>query len=132
LTPQSLYCRCLPPASMPEYFTLHPGETDPRLSVTAFTGFQVVTLKEKGHDTAGDAYTLLSASLSRLPGSSSLIDLHLASAGLARVMGYPQWEKHLVTAVALATEQQRLKISGITRIIRDTPPAGENHGSQSP
>jgi hypothetical protein len=132
LTPRSLYCRCLPPASKPEYFTLRPSGTDPRLSVTAFTGFQVVTLKEKGHDTAGDTYTLLSASLSRLPADSSLIDLHLASAGLARILGLPQWEKHLVSAEALATEEQRLKMSGITRVIQDTPPAGKNHGSQSP
>jgi 4-amino-4-deoxy-L-arabinose transferase-like glycosyltransferase len=131
LTPQSLYCRCLPPTSMPEYFSLRPRVPDPRLSITAFTGFQIVTLKEKGPHTAGDAYTLISESLSRLPANSSLIDLHLASAGLARVLGLPQWEKHLASPQALSTEGQRLKMSGAIRVIEDMPPMKETPDSEA-
>ncbi len=113
LTPQSLYGRFLPPASRPEYFSIRQREIGPFLSVTSFTGFHVLTLKEKGHNTARDAYTLLSTSLSQLPADSSVIDLYLALAGLARVLGFPDWEKHLVSAETLATEEQRLKMSGV-------------------
>jgi hypothetical protein len=118
LTPQSLYCRCLPPASRPESFSIAPGEIHPRISVTSFSGFHVLALKEKGHNTAEDAYTLLNASVRRFSGGSSAIDLHLATATLARALGFPQWEKHLVSAEALATEEQRVKMLGVTRLIR--------------
>jgi 4-amino-4-deoxy-L-arabinose transferase-like glycosyltransferase len=113
LTPQSLYGRFLPLASRPEYISIRHREIGPFLSVTSFTGFHVLTLKEKGHNTARDAYTLLSTSLSQLPADSSVIDLYLALAGLARVLGFPDWEKHLVSAETLATEEQRLKMSGV-------------------
>jgi hypothetical protein len=129
LTSQSLYCRCLPPASRPEYFTLRPAEADDRISVTSFTGFHVLSLKEKNHSTAEDAYDLLSASLSLLPRGSSVIDLHLALAGLARVLGLPDWEKHLLTSETLASEEQRVKMSGVSRRIRDMPTAKKNPSS---
>jgi hypothetical protein len=129
LTPRSLYCKCLPPASRPEHFALRPGETGELLHVTSFTGFQVLTLKQKGKDTAQSAYTLLSTSLSRLPGDSSVIDLHLASAGLARTLGLPDWEKHLISAESIATDEQRSKMAGIAQKVRDMRPANINHGS---
>jgi hypothetical protein len=122
LTPHALYCRCLPPASRPEHFSIRPEEIDPLLSVTSFTGFHVVTLKQKGPNTAEDAYDLLSASSSRFSGDSSVIDLYLAAAGLARVLGFPQWEKHLMSAASVATDEQRSKMSDVARIIRDMRP----------
>jgi 4-amino-4-deoxy-L-arabinose transferase-like glycosyltransferase len=129
LTARSLYCRCLPPAARPEYFTFRPGGADDRISVTSFTGFQVVSLKKKGEERARDTYILLSASLLRLPGDSSITDLHLASAGLARVLGLPDWESHLISAEAAATDEQRSKMSGITKRVRDLRPISTVHGS---
>jgi hypothetical protein len=129
LTPRSLYGRLLPPDSRPEYFSIRHSETDPVVSVASFTGFHVLSLKEKNHSTAEDAYHLLSASLSLLPRGSSVIDLHLALAGLARVLGLPDWEKHLLTSETLASEEQRVKMSGVSRRIRDMPTAKKNPSS---
>ena len=131
LTPQSLYCRCLPPASRPEHFSIRPSEIDPPLSITSFTGFHVLTLKEKGKNTAEDAYALLSASLHWFPDDSSIIHLYLASAGLARALGYPQWEKHLISAETIANDDQRSRMSGVTRVIRDMPATRKNPGSEA-
>jgi 4-amino-4-deoxy-L-arabinose transferase-like glycosyltransferase len=131
LTPRSLYCRFLPPEHRPEYISKRLLELDSTLSIRAFAGFHVITLKQRTINTAGDAYTLLSKTISRLPGDPSVIDLYLALAGLARVLSLPEWEKHLLTAETFAAEDQRLKMSGVSRLIRDTPAIKRNPSSDA-
>jgi 4-amino-4-deoxy-L-arabinose transferase-like glycosyltransferase len=121
LTLRSLYCRFLPQERRSDYISKDALALDPLLSVSAFAGFHVITLKQRTFNTGVDAYTLLSRTISRLPGGQSIIDLYLALAGLARVLGLPEWEKHLISAETIATSEQRLKMSGVTRMIRDMP-----------
>jgi hypothetical protein len=132
LTPKSLYCRLLPPKSRPDYISESLTGIDSLLSITTFAGFHVITLKEGTHHTASDTYTLLSKTIPKLPSDSSVIEIHLACAGLARALGLPGWEKHLLSAEALASDEQRSKVSEVDRRIREIITMGKSADCGAP
>ena len=132
LTPRSLYCKLLPPTSKPSYLSESLTGIDSLLCLTTFAGFHVVTLKERTHHTATDTYTLLSRILYKLPSDSSTIEIHLACAGLARALGLPAWEKYVLSAEALASEDQRSKVLEIDRFIREMATTGESPDCRAP
>lgn len=91
------------------------------LEVRLFTGFRVITLRENEGPLAKDTYALIAGSLRHLPQDSSTISLYLAAASFARVLGFPDWEKHLALAQTLASEEQRVKMSRVIEGIRELP-----------
>jgi hypothetical protein len=93
-------------------------DSDPSLSITKFTGLSVVALKERTNHFAQDTYTIMRRLLLHFPQDSSVIDLHLASASLAHVLGYQNWENHLLEAEELATGENRAKVQGIGEHIK--------------
>ena len=104
---------------------------EPSLKVRLFTGFRVITLRDNEGRLAKDTYELIAGSLRHLPQDSSTVSLYLAAASLARVLGFPDWEKHLLTAETLAAEEQRLKMSGVTRLMPDKPTTKKNPSSET-
>ncbi len=111
-------------------YPLHFGHTyidfgkirrDPLFKVAEFDGFCVVKLKDKGDTFAGDAYKGIGKLLLHLPQDSSLVEMHLAAAGLARISGLSHWQGHFRQAEMLAGDQYRSRLIEIKNHITDIP-----------
>ena len=67
----------------------------PLLEVASFTCFEVVCLREPSGTAASDLLQLVTVLIDLLPDDSGTLNLHLAAAGMKRVLGEPGWESHL-------------------------------------
>ncbi len=92
---------------------------DPFLQVAEFNGFCVIRLKKNSNTFIRDAYEVINRLLLHLPQNSSIVEMHLAAAGLASICGLNHWQNHLNKAERLAGEQYRSKVTGMGDRIRN-------------
>ncbi len=127
LTPYSQY-PLVPsgnPAIKPAEY--HKIAQDPQLKVTEFTGFSVIQLKNNTNNLELDTYTIITRLLLHLPPDSSLVELHLAAARLARDLGLPDWQKHLARAESLATAKHIVTVKKIEGYLRQNIAKGKSN-----
>ena len=79
----------------------------------------VLKVKEASGNLAQDTFTIVKSLCSHLPSDARLVELHLAAAGLARVLGNEDWKDDLRRAETLAGEKYRGKIRKIGHVIDD-------------
>ncbi|MGA1867793.1 MAG: glycosyltransferase family 39 protein [bacterium] len=87
---------------------------DPLLKVKEIIGFSIIRLKESTSSLGKDTYRLIRRLLVHLPKDSSLVELHLAAAGLAKSLGLSTWQEHLLSAIALAPEENIAEVKAIS------------------
>lgn len=109
-------------------YPIHFGQThidfgkigrDPFLQVAQFAGFCIVKLKDNGDTFAGDAFKIISRLCLHLPEDSSLVEMHLAAAGLARIYGLNHWQSHIDRAEMLAGVQYQSRLADIRSAINN-------------
>ena len=91
------------------------------LSCRQFTGFTIIRLKHPSGNLARDSYAIIASLISNLPAGSWLVELHLAAAGLARVLLLKNWEDHLAAAIELTDEKKMSRVAKTARRIRRMP-----------
>ncbi|RLI67444.1 hypothetical protein DRO91_10210 [Candidatus Heimdallarchaeota archaeon] len=122
LTPHSQYPIMSVPAPHMKNIDYGKIRREPLLAVTEFTGFSVIKLKKSTNNLAMDTYAIISRMLLYLPQDSSLVELQLAAASLARILGYPHWQNHLVQATKLVNDYNRSKVKNIGAHIKALTP----------
>ena len=121
LTPRSTYPIMSTPQSILKSIDYESLTGDPMLSCRQFTGFTLIRLKHPTGNLARDSYAIIASLISNLPAGSWLVELHLAAAGLSRVLHLKNWEDHLAAAVALTDEKKRSRVVKMARRIRRMP-----------
>jgi mannosyltransferase len=121
LTPQSIYPIMSTPQSKLKLIDYESLTRDPVLSCRQFTGFTIIRLKHPTGNLVRDSYTLIERLILNLPAGSWLVELHLAVAGLARVLHLKNWEDHLAAAVKLTDEKKLSRVAKSARWIRRMP-----------
>ena len=93
---------------------------DPLLEVKEFTGFSVVRLKKRNGDFNQDTYAVINRLLMHFPDNATTVELHLAAAGLARMLGFPDWKNHIIKAEKSAGFKYLDKIEAIREYIKNS------------
>jgi hypothetical protein len=91
---------------------------DPHLSCTQFMGFSLIQLWKNTNNLARDAYNIIDKLLLYSPDGSWNAELHLAAAGLARVVQLDQWRDHLIKAEDLVLGQNLQKAKDVAKHIQ--------------
>jgi hypothetical protein len=113
LTPKSKYPLLYLPSQDRKAIELASLQGLPDLQVVNFTGFAVIKLKKNSGNFTNDLRHIIDRLLDRLPRQSSLIDLYLAAASLARAQGDREWEHQLQIAENLVDAKDRDRIRRI-------------------
>lgn len=127
LTPYSQYPIVLSGNPMIKPAEYHKIAQDPQLKVTEFTGFSVIQLKNNTNNLEQDTYTIITRLLLHLPPDSSLVELHLAAARLARDLGFSGWQKHLARAESLTTAKNLATVKKIEGYLRQNIAKGKSN-----
>ena len=93
----------------------------PSLTVKNFTGFSVIRIRNTSGNVAKDTLRIIESLIATLPSDSSTIELHLAAASLARVLGLQRFEDHLAKAQFLAPGHVLPDVRAIGGAIRAAP-----------
>ncbi|MEJ2284949.1 MAG: hypothetical protein P8X85_15300 [Desulfobacterales bacterium] len=121
LTPRSTYPIMSTPQSILKSIDYKSLTGDPVLSCRQFTGFTIIRLKHPTGNLARDSYAIIASLISNLTAGSWLVELHLASAGLSRVLHLKNWEDHLAAAIELTDEKKMSRVAKTARRIRRMP-----------
>ncbi len=122
LTPHSPYPFLPAPFPLEERGDHRGLRQDPLLHVTELTGFSIISLRRGTGEFGRDAYRLIQQVCLHLPRNSSLVEIHLAEAGLARALGRPDWKKHLARAELLVKGPALKRLREMADRLRQSTP----------
>jgi len=106
-------------------------KSDPLIRITPFHGFFVVRLTHPTNHLLADTYRLIECLLPNLPRDSSIVEIHLAAAAMARALGLKEWSTHLREAEALAQAENLQRVRDVGKKIEGIPPL-EQAAEKSP
>ena len=86
---------------------------DHLLTVTNFTGFCVIRIKNTLGNVAEDTLRIMESLIATLPSDSSTVELHLGAASLAGALGLATLEDHLAKAEELTPRQDLARVRAI-------------------
>ncbi len=97
-------------------------KSDSVIRLTEFHGFFVVRLRQTTDHLLADTYRMIEHLLPHLPRDSSIVEIHLAAAAMARALGVKGWSNHLMEAEALAQAENRPRVRNIGKKIEGISP----------